>query len=52
VPELPTLASLGVIVGILGLAVPTSVLANRRDRVPAGVCPTQAEAAREPADAG
>jgi TerC family integral membrane protein len=32
VPEVPTLASLGVIVGILALATTTSVLANRRDR--------------------
>jgi tellurite resistance protein TerC len=31
VPEVPTLASLGVIVGILALATTTSVLANRRD---------------------
>ncbi len=31
VPEVPTLASLGVIVGILGLATTTSILANRRD---------------------
>jgi hypothetical protein len=32
VPEVPTLASLAVIVGILALATTTSVLANRRDR--------------------
>ena len=32
VPEVPTLASLGVIVGILTLATTTSILANRRDR--------------------
>ena len=32
VPEVPTLASLGVIVGILALVTTTSVLANRRDR--------------------
>ncbi len=31
VPEVPTLASLAVIVGILALAITTSVLANRRD---------------------
>ncbi len=31
VPEVPTLASLGVIVGILALATTTSILANRRD---------------------
>ena len=31
VPEVPTLASLAVIVGILALATTTSVLANRRD---------------------
>ncbi|WP_235950269.1 TerC family protein [Phycicoccus flavus] len=32
-PEVPTLASLGVIVGILGLVTVTSLFANRRDRV-------------------
>jgi tellurite resistance protein TerC len=32
VPEIPTLASLGVIVAILALATTTSLLANRRDR--------------------
>ncbi|HYN67455.1 MAG TPA: TerC family protein [Ornithinibacter sp.] len=32
VPEVPTLASLAVIVGILALATTTSILANRRDR--------------------
>jgi TerC family integral membrane protein len=32
VPEVPTLVSLGVIVGILALATTTSILANRRDR--------------------
>ena len=32
VPEVPTLASLGVIVGMLAVATTTSVLANRRDR--------------------
>ena len=32
VPEVPTLASLGVIVGILALATTTSILANRRDK--------------------
>ena len=31
VPEIPTLASLGVIVGILALATTTSIIANRRD---------------------
>jgi len=31
VPEVPTLASLGVIIGILALATTTSVLANRRE---------------------
>ena len=31
VPEVPTLASLAVIVGILALATTTSILANRRD---------------------
>jgi TerC family integral membrane protein len=47
VPEVPTLASLGVIVAILGLATTTSVLANRRDRRrPEGV---SGRVGREPA---
>ena len=33
-PEVPTLASLAVIVGILALATTTSILANRRDERP------------------
>ena len=31
IPEIPTLVSLGVIVGILALATTTSVIANRRE---------------------
>jgi hypothetical protein len=46
VPEVPTVASLAVIVGILALATTTSVLANRRD---AHHLAGQAEPEREPA---
>jgi len=51
VPEVPTLASLAVIVGILALATTTSVLANRRDarRADAGA---DLEAAAAEVDAG
>jgi len=54
VPEVPTLASLAVIVGILALATTTSILANRRDGrrealEPAPESATEADAEREPA---
>ena len=42
VPEVPTLLSLGVIVGILALATTTSILANRRDQRPGVVVPDAA----------
>ena len=52
VPEVPTLASLAVIVGILALATTTSVLANRRDqrRNDLGAAEPAADAEREPAN--
>jgi len=45
VPEIPTLVSLGVIVGILALATTTSVIANRREerREPASAEASDAE---------
>jgi len=46
VPEVPTLASLAVIVGILALATTTSILANRRD---ARQTAAQPQPEREPA---
>ena len=52
VPEIPTLASLAVIVGILALATTTSLLANRRARVgrvgPGRRARARAESEREP----
>jgi predicted tellurium resistance membrane protein TerC len=52
VPEVPTLASLAVIVGILALATTTSILANRRDqrRNDLGAAEPAADAEREPAN--
>jgi predicted tellurium resistance membrane protein TerC len=56
VPEVPTLASLGVIVGILALATTTSILANRRDErrrlsaAGAAAAGPAEETAAEPAD--
>jgi tellurite resistance protein TerC len=57
VPEVPTLASLAVIVGILALATTTSVLANRRDArqaalEPSTVGPGETADEREPAAGG
>ena len=52
VPEIPTLASLGVIVGTLALATATSVLANRRDARRAADAPLVEEVERDRAPLG
>ena len=51
VPEVPTLASLGVIVGILALATTTSILANRRDERRGASSPAGSDERPEPAAA-
>jgi len=52
VPEIPTLASLGVIVGILALATTTSIIANRRDARRAVDAPLVEEVERDRAPLG